>query len=193
MSSRAGKPATYDDLRKLPDNLVGEILEGELFASPRPAPRHSHAASAIGADLFGPFHGGSGSSRGPGGWWILYEPELWLRKDVVVPDVAGWRRERLSRLPETVGFELAPDWVCEVVSPSTARFDRTRKMRIYRREKVGDVWLVDPLARCLEVYQLAGQHWQLLETYGDDAPERVRVPPFEQVELELSRWWPDED
>ena len=123
------KRATYDDVLAAPPNKVGEILDGELFLSPRPEPRHAVASSALGMALGNPFHHGSG---GPGGWWILFEPELHLRRDVMVPDLASWRRERMPRLPSTAGFELAPDWECVVLSPSTARIDRTRKLRISR-------------------------------------------------------------
>src|SRR5262245_58763433 len=123
--------ATYEDLVNLPDNVVGEILEGELVVSPRPAPPHAYACSKISAAIGGQFDQSPGSSEGPGGWWILFEPELHLHSDVVVPDVAGWRRDRMPRLPATAAFELAPDWVCEVASPRTAHYDRTAKMRIY--------------------------------------------------------------
>ncbi|MBI4512372.1 MAG: Uma2 family endonuclease [Deltaproteobacteria bacterium] len=189
MANRASKPATYDDILKLPDHVVGEILEGELFVSPRPAPPHAHATSVIGADVLGPFHRTPGGPGGPGGWWILDEPELHLRSDVLVPDLAGWRRERMPTLPTTAAFELAPDWACEVTSPSTVRIDRSRKMRIYRREKVAHLWLVDPLARLLEVFRLEDSRWFQVEAYGEDTPEKVRVEPFDAIELELSRWW----
>ena len=179
--------ATYDDLLKLPENVVGEILGGELVVSPRPAPRHANAGSVIGMEL-GPFHRGGGGP-GLGGWSILDEPELHFRGgDVLVPDVAGWRRERMPRLPTKAAFELAPDWICEVVSPSTARIDRVRKLPIYAREKVAHAWIGDPMARTLEVFRLDGD-WKLVQTFGDDAPARVRAEPFEALELELTRWW----
>ncbi len=186
MSTRRIKPATYDDLMKLPENLVGEIIDGELFASPRPAPRHANATTMINVDVGSSFH-----HRNPGGWWILVEPELHFRADVLVPDLAGWRRERMPRLPSTAAFELAPDWVCEVLSPSTARIDRLGKPQIYRREKVAHMWVVDPVARTLEAYRLNDGTWTLLDSYGEDA--RVRVEPFETIELDLSRWWADVD
>src|SRR5438309_11917686 len=119
--------ATYDDLLKLPEHLVGEIIDGELIVSPRPASPHAIASSAMGADLFGPFHRSSGGGSGPGGWWILDEPELHFREDVLVPDLAGWRRERMPKVPNVPAFELPPDWVGEIVSPSTERVDRPRK------------------------------------------------------------------
>jgi Uma2 family endonuclease len=124
------KPATYQDILDAPENLVAEIINGELHTQPRPAPHHSRASSSLGDELVSPFDKGRG---GPGGWWILDEPELHLGHDVLVPDIGGWRRERMPRLPDTAWFELAPDWVCEVLSPGTARKDRVLKMPLYAR------------------------------------------------------------
>ena len=174
--------ATYEDLERLAENLVGEILDGELIASPRPASLHAHAALGVGGDLL------FGFGRGPAaGWWILAEPELHLHGDVVVPDVAGWRRERLPVLQDVPAFELAPDWVCESLSPSTARYDRGRKMRIYGREKVRHYWLVDARQRTLEIFRLEPGGWTHVTTFEGD--EKVRAEPFEAVELDLSQWW----
>jgi Uma2 family endonuclease len=179
------KSATYEDLLAVPDHQVAEILDGELFASPRPALRHSHAASAVGGDLLTQFHH-SGSDR-PGGWWILDEPELHLGGDVLVPDVAGWRRTRLAVMPDAAWLDLAPDWVCEVISPSTESIDRGRKLPIYARERVGHVWLVNPAAKTHEVYRLSESNWVLIHTYVND--DVVRAEPFDQVALEIGRWW----
>lgn len=179
--------ATYDQILALPDNVVGEILEGELIASPRPASPHAVATSALGADLGGAFHRPPGGPAGPGGWWILYEPELHLHGDVVVPDMAGWRRERMPHVPNVAAFELPPDWACEVISPLSARYDRGAKMRIYGREGVRHVWLVDPLARMLEVFRAENSRWVFLATFCE--AERIRAEPFEAIELELERWW----
>ena len=178
--------ATYDDLMQVPDTKVAEIIDGELVVSPRPASPHALAATRIGGDLR-PFDGPPGSPPAPGGWWILLEPELHFADDVLVPDWVGWRRERLPVLENVPFFTLAPDWVCEVVSPSTGRVDRSRKMRHYARDGVQHLWLVDPLLQTLEVYRLEAGRWVVLATYaGDDV---VRAEPFGAVEIGLSRWW----
>jgi Uma2 family endonuclease len=185
--SRTGvhpRPATYEDLLQVPNNLVGEILDGELHVSPRPAPKHADAATGLSAALRSPFDRGRG---GPGGWRILIEPELHLGADVLVPDVAGWRRERLPKLPEAPHFTLAPDWICEVVSPSTAAIDRGPKLRSYAREAASHAWLVDPLAQTLEVYRLTGGRWTLLATHGGS--DAVRAEPFDALELDLTLLW----
>lgn len=182
--------ATYEDLMAVPDNLVAEIIDGELFTSPRPTLPHAQSSSQIVADLLGSF-GGPPGDRGsqPGGWWILFEPELHLGEDVVVPDVAGWRRSRLLALPDVVGITLAPDWVCEVASPSTSRIDRNRKMPIYAREGVGHLWIVHPLLRTLEVYRLEAGRWVVASNHGGS--DHASAEPFDAVELDLSRWWVD--
>ena len=184
MAEPARKRATYDDLLRLPDNLVAEIIDGELVTSPRPAPAHARAASSLGGELYGPFDRGK---NGPGGWIILDEPELHLRGQVLVPDLAGWRRERMPELPDAAAFELAPDWVCEVLSPSTAARDRADKVPIYLREGVSYVWLVDPLNQTLEAFRLDGTAYRLLGTWRGNAA--VRVEPFTALELDLSALW----
>ncbi len=186
MGQSARKRATYADVLAAPDHLVAEVVDGSLHTSPRPAPRHAGAASVLGMDIGGPFHRGRG---GPGSWWILYEPELHLGSDpdIVVPDLAGWRRERMPALPSGAYFELPPDWLCEVLSPSTARLDRAHKVPLYARERVAHVWLVDPAHRTLEVLRLDGDTYRLMATHAGD--EVVRIVPFEEVELELSALW----
>ncbi|MDP2314935.1 MAG: Uma2 family endonuclease [Pseudomonadota bacterium] len=184
--SEARRLATYDDLRRLPDTMIGEIIGGKLYASPRPAPRHAAASSAIGVDLGAEY----GRRRGGrGGWWLLDEPELHLGPDVLVPDIAGWRRERMPRLPTEAAFTLAPDWVCEVLSPSTASLDRYRKLPVYARAGVGHAWLVDPALRAVEVYRLEGEHWVLLASHAGDEP--FHAEPFAEVELDPTEWWAD--
>ena len=182
----AGRRATYDDLMAVPDNLVAEIIDGELVTSPRPASPHALAATRIGTDLGGPFDRPPGGGL-PDGWWLLFEPELHLGEDVIVPDFAGWRRDRMPVLPNVVGFTQPPDWVCEVVSPSTGAVDRGRKMRIYARERVAHLWMVDPLARTLEIYRLEDNRWVVAGTHA--ASEHVRAEPFDAVELDIGRWW----
>ena len=171
----------------LPENFVGEILDGELFASPRPASPHAFAASVIGSNLLGGFQRPPGDPSGLGGWWFLHEPELHFSDDVLVPEIAGWRHARMPRVPNTAAFTLAPDWVCEVISPSTGRIDRGRKMAIYAREGVESLWIVDPLLQTVESYRLEAKRWVVLQTVSGD--EAVRIEPFEALELALSRWW----
>lgn len=183
-AARAKKPVTYEELVALPGNLVGEIVDGELYASPRPAFPHAAAAIALGEELGPPFKRGRG---GPGGWFILFEPELHIDGQVMVPDLAAWRRERMPVMPEVAFTDLAPDWVCEVSSPSTAVLDRQRKMPHYARAGVRHVWIVDPLAKMLEIFRSEGERWLLLATHGGD--EKVRAEPFDAIELDLSVLW----
>jgi Uma2 family endonuclease len=180
------RPATYDDLVKVPDIQVAEIVDGELHANPRPRPRHARAGSSLGGLIGPPYDHGRG---GPGGWWILDEPELHLGRDVLVPDLAGWRRDRMPRLPETAFFPLAPDWVCEITSPSTASLDRAKKLTIYAREGIGHAWLVDPDARTLEVLRLENGRWTILGVHAGN--EIVRAEPFADIDLELASLWAD--
>jgi len=178
------KGATYDDLVRVPEHYVAEMFDGDLYASPRPAVPHARAAIALGVMLGDPF---DFRRDGPGGWLLLAEPELHFGNDVLVPDLAGWRRERLPALPAAAYMTLAPDWLCEVLSPSTEGIDRGRKLRIYAREGVGHAWLVDPLRQTLEVLTLeSGSFAQLAEHHGSAS---VRVPPFDAVELELRALW----
>src|SRR3954468_13756744 len=151
MAFPAQKPATYEDLRALPDHLLGQIIAGELVASPRPSIPHARASSVLGEELGGPFDRGRG---GPGGWWMLDEPELHLGQDVLVPDLAAWRREHLPTLPVAPFLSVAPDWLCEVLSPGTEAIDRVKKLRVYPRERVAHVWLVNPAERTLEILRL---------------------------------------
>ena len=180
------KEATYDDVLAAPENKVAEILDGELFLSPRPAPRHSVAASRLGMVLGNAFDRGR---DGPGGWWILGEPELHLGKHVLVPDLAGWRRERMPAIPDEAFFSLAPDFVCEVLSPSTERFDRGKKIRIYAEAGVPHAWLVNPTERTLEVLRLRDGAWTIAAVCTGSAA--VRAEPFEAIVLELGSLWPD--
>lgn len=185
MANPARNAATYADVLAAPRHMVAEIIAGDLHLFPRPAPRHAVAASALGEELGPPFKRGRG---GPGGWMILDEPELHLSADILVPDLAGWRIERLPTVPQDEAyFTLAPDWVCEVLSPPTIKVDRAEKLPSYARERVAHVWLVDPSLRTLEVLKLDGTTWRLLAVHRDDA--RVRAEPFDAIELELGVLW----
>jgi Uma2 family endonuclease len=178
------RKATYADLEAVPPHLVAELVDGELHVSPRPASPHALAAGALYGELYNPFHQGRG---GPGGCLLLFEPELHLGEDVLVPDVAGWRRERMPEMPHAAAFTLAPDWLCEVLSPSTAMLDREKKMKVYAREGVRHLWLVDPLRQVLEVYGLDGDRWESLGTHT--AQDRVHAEPFMPLLLELGVLW----
>lgn len=178
------KPASHADLEALPPNVVGELISGELHVSPRPAVPHAVASSRMGARLISSFDLGE---PGFGGWLILFEPELRLEEDVLVPDLAGWRRERMPVPPRTAAFYVAPDWVCEVLSPSTVTLDRMDKLPVYAREGVSHVWLVDPEARTVEVLRLEGGSYVQVGTYqGSDI---VCAEPFDALELDLDPLW----
>lgn len=185
MADAAKKRATYADLEAVHPHLVAEIIDGILRTHPRPSPRHGVAASMLGYELIGPFHKGVG---GLGGWLFVGEPESHLREHVLVPDIAGWRLERMPVLPEKAFFEIAPDWVCEVLSASTETRDRTVKMRIYAEAGVGHVWIVDPRQQLLEAFSLHDGRWLLEGTWSSD--DVLRAAPFEAVSFSLANLWP---
>ncbi len=162
------------------------MIGGELYLQPRPAAAHQGISGGVGDELSGPFRRGRG---GPGGWLLVAEPEVHLAADILVPDWAGWRRERMNTLPNGAYFDLAPDWICEILSPSTARIDRVRKLPVYAREGVKHAWLIDPRARTLEVFRLETGRWVLLATHAED--EVVRIEPFEAIEFHLEVLWAD--
>jgi Uma2 family endonuclease len=180
------KGATYADLRDVPDHFVAEMFGGELYATPRPAMPHARAASVLGGVLGGPFDYGR---NGPGGWVFYTEPELHFGNDVLVPDLAGWRRERLPKLPADAFMTLAPDWICEVLSASTEALDRGKKLHIYARESVAHAWLVDPLRQTLEVLGLESGGRSQLDVHQGHVT--VRAAPFDAIELELGALWSD--
>ncbi len=182
----AHRRATYEDVLEAPENMIAEVLDGELHLQPRPAARHSAVTSALGEELGPPFKRGRG---GPGGWIILDEPEVHLGEDVLVPDLAGWKRARLPAIGDEAYFELAPDCVCEVLSPATEKRDRVAKLAIYAREQVPNAWLINPTQRTLEVFRLQGDQWLTLGVHHDD--QRVRAEPFEAIELDLAVLWAD--
>jgi Uma2 family endonuclease len=181
----ARPPATYQDVIDAPADKVAEIVAGTLYLHPRPRFRHSHAIGAVGYEVYGAFHKGRG---GPGGWWILIEPEVHLGDDVFVPDVVGWRRERMPEFPADAPFgTLVPDWICEVLSPSTRTFDLTTKRTAYAAHGVEHLWLVDPEARTLEAFRLAAGAWTLAAALAGDA--EASVPPFDAIAFPLADLW----
>ncbi len=195
--SKAEKIKTYlnlwDELCDLPENVVGEIFNDELIVLPRPSPKHTAAASSLGDELVGPFQ--KGRNGGPGGWWIFDEPEIHFERpiqktekvNVVVPDLAGWKATRLLDLPETAYFELSPDWVCEVLSPSTARYDKLSKMRIYAINKIPYYWIVDPIHKLLEVFILDNENYRMEAIFGEI--DKISALPFEAIEIDLKALW----
>jgi Uma2 family endonuclease len=185
MSEPATKRATDEDLYNIPENMTGEIIDGELILTPRPSRGHADVAASLGAELVPPYRFGRG---GPGGWVIYHEPELHLGRDILVPDLAGWKRERLSIPPEEHRFTVPPDWVCEILSPSTARNDRMKKMRIYAHHAVPYAWLIDPILATLEVFRLESGKWLLLDVFSENA--KVRAEPFTEIEIDLGNFWP---
>ncbi len=186
MSDRVRRRATYKDVLNSPPHMIAQVLDGVLHVAPRPANAHVLTRSVLGLELGNPFHRGRG---GPGGWIIVDEPELHLGPDILVPDLAGWRRERLPKVPDAPYIMLAPDWVCEVLSPSTARIDRFEKRTIYAREVVKHLWIVDPRPHTLEVFEWINGRWTDAGTFADDAV--IRAVPFDAVELELGALWAD--
>ena len=179
------RPATYADLEAVPSHLVAEILFGHLVTHPRPAPRHGGATNALGAIVTNPFQFGT---NGPGGWIFIDEPELHLGPHVAVPDIAGWRRERFTDPPVKAYFEIAPDWVCEALSPSTEKYDKGDKRVIYATYGVGHLWYVEPRAKSLEVFARQDRNWLLTHTFFDD--EEVNAPPFDALTFKLGLLWP---
>lgn len=184
MARPAHRIATPDDLRSVPDHRVGELLAGEVVVSPRPSPIHSFAQQSLGDEVTGPFQKGRG---GPGGWIFLTEPELELSGDVVVPDIAGWRRERAGLFHGQATVSIAPDWVCEVLSPRTEARDRGVKARVYARSAVSHYWLLNPTLRTLEVWRLEGGRWVVVELFEGEAV--VNAEPFEAIAMELGVLW----
>lgn len=180
----ARRRVTYADLEALPDHVIGELLDGEVVVSPRVALPQVFAGSALGTLLRGPFEAGRG---GPGGWSLADEPELRLGPHLVVPDLAGWRRERPPARSGGASIERRPDWVAELVTPASARFDRVTKLDLYGEAGVPYCWLIDPVARILEVFARAEAAWSRIAAWGGDVA--VRAPPFDAIELALSDLW----
>nr|VFJ48653.1 MAG: Endonuclease, Uma2 family (restriction endonuclease fold) [Candidatus Kentron sp. DK] len=189
MNLPAERLATYDDVLRAPPNCIAQLIHGQLHTLPRPALRHALAGSHLGAVLNrSHLGGGNGGGNGTDGWWILDEPEIHLGNHVLVPDLAGWRRQRMPEFPDAPYMEMAPDWVCEILSPSNARLDRTVKMPLYAQFQVGHLWLLNPKLRTLEVFALQAGKWLLWETFGDS--DKVSAPPFETLHFGLDVLWP---
>lgn len=184
---KAQMSATYQDVLDAPPNTVAELVAGKLHLQPRPAARHGLAGSRLGMKIGGPFD--FGDDDGPGGWWTIDKPEIHLGENVLVPGMAGWRRERVSKYPDTTAFELIPSWVCGILSPSTRRFDLTEKRALYGEARVPHLWFVDPNACTLEAFENRNESWVLITALKND--DTVCLPPFEAIEFPLSVLWPD--
>ncbi len=185
MSEPAGKIATYDDLYNIPENMTGEIINGELIVSPRPARRHIRAASIMGMKIGSPYDLGEGD--GPGGWIILIEPEIGFGDHITIPDLAGWKKERFPKEEPHNWIGVTPDWVCEIFSPGSALRDRTDKKIIYGEYGVGHLWLVDPLNMILEAFRLENGQWVPLGVFG--GKQKARIEPFQEIEIYLGDLW----
>lgn len=184
MADPAKKRATYEDLYGIPENMTGEIIGGELHVSPRPSRRHTNAASTLGGELIPAFRFGRG---GPGGWIIIIEPEIGLGEDILVPDLAGWKRERFPVEEPHNWISTVPDWVCEVLSPGTVGKDKIKKMPVYAQHGIPHCWLIDPIEKTLEIYRLQTGKWLILGMYAENA--RLRAEPFQEIEIDLSNLW----
>jgi Uma2 family endonuclease len=185
VARKLGRPATYADLQALPEGVKGEIIDGELYVQPRPRPAQARAEATIVSDIQGPYDLGRG---GPGGWWILPEPAIELpRSPEFSPDVAGWRRERLPELPQDASIQVAPDWICEILSPGTRAYDYVKKRPFYAQIGVSWLWYVDVEARTVTVSRRVEGGWLEVAVHGGD--ERVQLEPFADAQLELALWW----
>lgn len=180
------RPASYADLEAVPPHVVAEILAGELATHPRPMPRHATAQNSLSEELTGPFQKRRGG--GPGVSIFMTEPQLGSGEHVAIPDIAGWRRERMAHLPEQASITLPPDWICELLSPGTASYDRTVRFRIYHQYRVGHLWSVDPAYRTLEVFAWSEGHWVPTGNFRDF--EDVAASPFEAITFNLGQLWP---
>ncbi len=179
---------TYKDLLGLAEDVRAEILGGAMAMSPSALPRHSLAQRVLGSVIGGPFHD-EHDAGGPGGWWIFPEVDVQLGvHDIVRPDLAGWRRERLQDPWDARPIRVVPDWICEIISPSNGSHDRVTKRALYARYGVSFYWLVDPHQCVLEALQLCDGKW--LELGAWDASDAAGIQPFDAVTLELRRVFP---
>ncbi len=185
MADPATRKAIYADIEALPPHVLGEIIYGTLVTHPRPSPRHASAHSSLTVKLGQGYQYGDG---GPGGWVFLSEPELHLDGNVVVPDIAGWKRERLTTHPKTNWIETPPDWLCEILSPLTEVYDKNEKRRIYAHAVIPQIWFLDPRSRVLECFTLVANNWLLTNTFADD--DIVSAPPFDAANFNVSHLFP---
>jgi len=185
MPQPAKRKATYNDLFNIPENLTGEIINGELVVTPRPSRKHIYAASALDKRIGSPYQFGEGG--GPGGWVILVEPEIGLGEHTLVPDLTGWREERYPDEEPTNWISVSPDWICEIISPITRGRDRMEKMPLYAQYGIPYFWLVDPIDKTLEVFRLKEGEWVVAGLHVGNA--KVRAVPFTEVEVNLSDLW----
>ncbi|MHC1727161.1 MAG: Uma2 family endonuclease [Syntrophobacteraceae bacterium] len=185
MAETATKKATYNDLYGIPENMTGEIINGELVVTPRPSRKHVYTASAVEMKIGLPYQFGEGG--GPGGWIILLEPEIGLGEHTLVPDLAGWKAERYPEEEPHNWISVCPDWVCEVLSPNTQRIDKMQKMPLYARYGVPHLWLIDPVAKTLDVFRLKSGEWVVAGLFVEGA--KMRAEPFAEIEIDLNDLW----
>ncbi len=185
MSDLARKKATYEDLYRIPENVTGEIINGELILTPRPSRKHGFCATALGTAVTAPYQ--FGQAGGPGGWVFIIEPEVGLGEDILVPDLAGWKRERFPVEEDHNWISVAPDWVCEILSPGTFRSDKVKKMPLYADHGVSHIWLIDPVAMAADAFRLESGRWSLLGSFAEN--DKVRVEPFQEIEISLGDLW----
>lgn len=185
MAELARKKATYEDLYSIPQDMTGEIIEGNLIATPRPSRKHGFCATALGAAVTAPYQYGQGG--GPGGWVFIIEPEIGFGEDILVPDLAGWKKERFPFREESNWISVVPNWICEILSPTTFRNDKVKKMPLYARNGVEHIWLVDPVATTIDAFRLESGRWSLLGSYAES--DKVRIEPFHEIEINLGNLW----
>jgi Uma2 family endonuclease len=185
MAEVSQKKATYDDLYEVPENMIGEIIGGELIATPRPSRKHGYSTTALGVAIGGRYQFGQGG--GPGGWIFIIEPEIGLGSDILVPDLAGWKSDRFPQEESHNWISIAPDWICEVLSPRTFRKDKVVKMPLYAQYGVQHFWLVDPVAKTLDVFRLEASRWLVAGLYAEN--DKARAEPFPEVEVDLAFLW----
>jgi Uma2 family endonuclease len=185
MAEPARKKAVYEDLHAIPENATGEIIDGELIVTPKPSRKHVYTATALGAELTPPYQFARGG--GPGGWIILIEPEIKLGDDILVPDLAAWKKQRFPLHEEPKWISVVPDWVCEILSPNSLRTDKIKKMPLYARCGVPFLWLIDPTAKTLDIFRAESGNWLVAGTYAED--DTIRAEPFQEIEIALTDLW----